>query len=362
MKSADLGIGVVIDSLTLVSGPKKNNGSKLGYDTSCACGGKKFRTNDYLTSTKIKKKTCGSCQIRDIIGKKFHHITVSEYSHKDKYSQHHYICFCKCGKKMVISRSRLTKSKNNVKSCGCHVAELKKENTDAKLIGKKFGKLIVLRRLDEQAGNGDYFIECRCSCGNIVKTRIQQLRDGRTRSCRCITRDIADKKNEKEYVGKRFGKLIITGIAKADSAGRARVYADCDCGTSGYEVALEHLKREKKTVSCGCYQKEMTSGENHWKYNPELTDEERYAHRDTYEDKRWRKEVYIRDNYECVICGSNKGLNAHHLASYRDNPDVRYEISNGVTLCETHHRLFHQKYNFGNNTSDQFNKFRLTFK
>ena len=71
--------------------------------------------------------------------------------------------------------------------------------------------------------------------------------------------------------------------------------------------------------------------------------------------KVWRKAVYERDYYTCVKCGKHGGdLNAHHIESYADAPDQRFEVSNGATLCPSCHIRFHQRYGFGGNTAQQF--------
>jgi len=48
----------------------------------------------------------------------------------------------------------------------------------------------------------------------------------------------------------------------------------------------------------------------------------------------WRKQVFGRDDWTCRECGVRGGtLEAHHPQSWRDFPALRYEVSNGVTLC-----------------------------
>ena len=64
--------------------------------------------------------------------------------------------------------------------------------------------------------------------------------------------------------------------------------------------------------------------------------------RDSNEYKQWRQQVYQRDNYKCVLCGSKEKLNAHHIKSWKDYPALRYDISNGTTLCEKCHIMYHQ--------------------
>ena len=50
---------------------------------------------------------------------------------------------------------------------------------------------------------------------------------------------------------------------------------------------------------------------------------------------RWRDAVMARDNYTCVLCGKQGGrLEAHHIKKWNDHPELRYNITNGVVLCQ----------------------------
>ncbi len=53
----------------------------------------------------------------------------------------------------------------------------------------------------------------------------------------------------------------------------------------------------------------------------------------------WRKEVWIRDNWKCKINNQDcvGKIIAHHILSWREYPELRYEINNGITLCHAHH-------------------------
>lgn len=55
--------------------------------------------------------------------------------------------------------------------------------------------------------------------------------------------------------------------------------------------------------------------------------------------KQWSKNVKQRDNWKCKLADKNcKGkLVAHHILSWRDYPEFRYIINNGITLCHAHH-------------------------
>lgn len=64
----------------------------------------------------------------------------------------------------------------------------------------------------------------------------------------------------------------------------------------------------------------------------------------TVEYKQWRKAVFERDKYTCLICGQVGGqINAHHVASWKDYPLLRFDVNNGITLCIKCHYLEHRK-------------------
>jgi 5-methylcytosine-specific restriction endonuclease McrA len=60
--------------------------------------------------------------------------------------------------------------------------------------------------------------------------------------------------------------------------------------------------------------------------------------RNSEDSQKWRMSVFHRDDFTCQDCGEKGGcLSAHHIRPWRDYPELRYEINNGITLCKECH-------------------------
>ena len=84
----------------------------------------------------------------------------------------------------------------------------------------------------------------------------------------------------------------------------------------------------------------LRRGENayHWKGGTYGTERHRDMGRQEY--KQWRSGVFKRDNWTCQTCRARGGyLEAHHIKSWKDYPELRYDVANGVTLCLPCHKL-----------------------
>lgn len=108
---------------------------------------------------------------------------------------------------------------------------------------------------------------------------------------------------------------------------------------------------------------EKRSGENHWNWQGGIAPE-RSSLMVKFEYKNWRMLVFKRDNFTCQCCGnSSRGdLEAHHIESFSNNKELRYEISNGIALCKYCHNSrykgsFHNIYGTQNINSKMFNEY-----
>jgi len=80
--------------------------------------------------------------------------------------------------------------------------------------------------------------------------------------------------------------------------------------------------------------------------------------RHSLEMSLWRERVFERDNWTCRKYNEKGGrLHAHHIRNFSNNPELRFEVSNGITLSSKAHREFHQLYGKKNNTLEQLESF-----
>lgn len=60
--------------------------------------------------------------------------------------------------------------------------------------------------------------------------------------------------------------------------------------------------------------------------------------------REWRDKVFARDEGKCRKCDSGENLRGHHLFSFTRYPDLRFDVSNGITFCDLCHLEFHIIY------------------
>ena len=116
-------------------------------------------------------------------------------------------------------------------------------------------------------------------------------------------------------------------------------------------------------VRCDSCSAKFYRGEKHhsWKPPEQRVGTETEIIRNSGEYKEWRIKVWARDKTKCKVCGIRKDpMVAHHLDGFNIFPEKRFDVDNGVTLCDRHHIAFHTNYGFGNNTKSQFEEYLAT--
>lgn len=80
-------------------------------------------------------------------------------------------------------------------------------------------------------------------------------------------------------------------------------------------------------------QKHSVRGRRHWNWRGGVTHPNRLLRR-SLEYRAWRTAVFERDNWTCVSCGTRGGtLHADHIRPFAYYPALRFEVSNGRTMC-----------------------------
>lgn len=88
-----------------------------------------------------------------------------------------------------------------------------------------------------------------------------------------------------------------------------------------------------RTKYCGrsCSARGMVGEHSsNWKGGKSLADERA---RLMPQRRRWSLSVMIRDKFKCARCGKGGRLHAHHIKPWASFPDLRFDVSNGETLC-----------------------------
>lgn len=112
-----------------------------------------------------------------------------------------------------------------------------------------------------------------------------------------------------------------------------------NCGVCQKELSVyerEKSKSKKRYCSRICYAISVSERQKGGKSHLWLggrTDENRIL-RNSAQAASWRKAVFKRDSYTCIECGQISGkLTADHIKPWALYPELRFEVTNGRTLC-----------------------------
>lgn len=242
---------------------------------------------------------------KDLTNKKFGKLKAIEPS--DEMSSKKYIrwkCLCDCGNISYVITANLINGA--VQSCGKCITRKGSPSTVSSLVGKKFGKLLILELLKERDKWNQKLYFCLCDCGNkIIRAQYNFTR-----------------KNK----------------APLDH---------CGCET------INRIKTNRSTFA----------GENNPNWKGGVTNS-RNKIMQSEKYKEWRLSVFERDNFTCQVCNDKSGnnLEAHHILNFAEHSELIFDISNGITMCKNCHNpnkknSFHYNYGVKNNTKEQLIKF-----
>lgn len=119
-------------------------------------------------------------------------------------------------------------------------------------------------------------------------------------------------------------------------------FVKCICKHCGVEFMRKKCRIEKsKSVFCTKRCSDIYNvGRNHYEYKDNL----HHKHL-KLGLKQWGTIIKERDGYSCQKCGRDddkKLMEAHHIKSRSENPELIFEIGNGITLCLWCHYKEHE--------------------
>lgn len=254
-------------------------------------------------------------------------------------------------------------------------------------LGKRKDKLV-----------GDYInnntkVQIEYSCGHIgcQLPRIYMSKHG----CKvCANENLVN-----NLIGKKLGKLTVVKCVGKNKHGNYMWLCQCECGNKVIVRGGALVRQTGNTISCGCYKSERMSlwssehkGEQHYNWQGGITTIAKHLRILT---KQWDKDVRKAYNKKCALTGvkcTTRNSAVHHLYGFNmivldayttHNIEVKSQVkdyteeelklledyvsewhrdtSNGVLLCDEVHKLFHQIYEYGNNTPEQFEEFKQRY-
>lgn len=159
----------------------------------------------------------------DITGQKFGKLTVIERTENSSKGGARWICKCECGNSHIAVGTNL----RNGTTTRCKQCAIKERTEKLKqkkdISGNRYGKMLVLKRLDETDKWNSTIYLCKCDCGKIFKASRGNIVQGNHKSCgKCNNRSNGElkieeilKKNNISYIKeKTFEDLILPSRQK----------------------------------------------------------------------------------------------------------------------------------------------------
>jgi 5-methylcytosine-specific restriction endonuclease McrA len=135
-----------------------------------------------------------------------------------------------------------------------------------------------------------------------------------------------------------FERSIITNTGRKHTK-EARI--KISLAKKGKPFTEEHIANIRKIFTEEMRKKisERTKGENSHFWKGGITRINKRI-KQSSEYRLWRNLVFQRDDWTCRKCGvRGYTLHPHHIKSFSAHPELRFEVSNGKTLCHECHKM-----------------------
>jgi hypothetical protein len=138
----------------------------------------------FVISFLLKGDECKNMNLIDLTGKVFGNLTVigrAENKISAGQAKTQWRCLCSCENYYIASAEGLREG--TCTHCGC------KDGHIIDLTGERFGRLLVIKIAHRPGRRGSSWL-CKCDCGKDVVVASKNLRNGSTKSCGCLQKDI----------------------------------------------------------------------------------------------------------------------------------------------------------------------------
>jgi len=206
---------------------------KNGNTRSCGC---------------LHKESIKKALFDDLTGKRFGSLIVINEVGKRK-TKYLWKCQCDCGEFITTLGGCLkNKSITRCKKCsGKHTSKIWLKN----MVGKRIGKLTVIRRTKNIDRRGMWLVRCECGTEKVVMGKL--LRNGHVVSCGCYKNQLIKERaieSRLNLINQKFGRLLVIEYLGGNSYGRSIFKCKCDCGEE--VVITGHNLTTGNNRSCGC--------------------------------------------------------------------------------------------------------------
>lgn len=203
--------------------------------------------------------------------------------------------------------------------------------------GNRYGKLTVIKRVEDIEGRRAAKWLCQCDCGNETVVYGFSLRNGGIKSCGCGQgmKDGEHGTNYVEEVGSRYGKLVV--LERVRRSRHLEWLCQCDCGNT--KIIRGSNLRTKGTKSCGCLAK-FPKGEA--SFNAVYSGMKNNAKVRGYDFDLTKEQVKEITKQSCFYCGAppsnvsnRKKMNGEYIYNGIDRVDNTkgYSVENCVPCC-----------------------------
>lgn len=204
------------------------------------------------------------------------------------------------------------------------------------LTGFKYGEWTILQRSGADK-SGFALWESQCKCGTKKLFRSSQITNGKAKKqCGC----------EKDWTGKRFGKLIV--LKKISGLGNhaAKILCQCDCGKE--KIVWGGSLHQGSVRSCGCLRQ---ASEEQKCITIAFGNYERHAKRRSLPFNLSKEDFLNICLKDCFYCGTKNSnvtqrktkyqgiLRLEHNGIDRKDNSKGYDLDNCVPCCKTCNRM-----------------------